>query len=203
MVETIAQENCRKEDMARPKLHSHEFILNTALSVLLQKGPTAFTLSEVAEAVGISRAALIQRFKDKATLHRKVMERNTQEVRDYFANANPAKGLDALWAMVKDLITGMGSGAGTEGYLLLMWGDVQESSLRALAAERNRLVLKAIEERLPAEPRSPEDTAGLIQTVIQGSCMQWLVEPEGELATFMTARTRMVLSILYPDHVFG
>lgn len=63
--------------------------------------------------------------------------------------------------------------------------------------------LKAIEERLPAEPRSPEDTAGLIQTVIQGSCMQWLVEPEGELATFMTARTRMVLSILYPDHVFG
>lgn len=70
--------------MPRPKLHSDEFILDTALGILLQKGPSAFTLSDVAEAVGISRAALIQRFKDKATLHRKVMERTTQEVRDYF-----------------------------------------------------------------------------------------------------------------------
>lgn len=133
----------------------------------------------------------------------KVMERNTQEVRDYFAGASPEKGLDPLWAMLKDLIAGMGDGAGTEGYLLLLWGDVQEPSLRALAAERNRLVLKAIEARLPAGPRPPEHTAGLIQTVIQGSCMQWLVEPEGELAAFMTKRTHMLLSVLYPDHVFG
>lgn len=188
--------------MPRPKLHSDEFILDTALNILLRKGPSAFTLSDVAETVGISRAALIQRFKDKATLHQKVMERSTQEVRDYFASASPKRGLDPLWAMLKDLIAGMGSGAGTEGYLLLLWGDVQEPSLRALAAERNRLVLKAIEARLPDRPHPPEQTAGLIQTVIQGACMQWLVEPEGTLAAFMTGRTRMLLSILYPDHVF-
>lgn len=189
--------------MPRPKLHSDEFILDTALGILLQKGPSAFTLSEVAGAVGISRAALIQRFTDKATLHRKVMERATQEVRDYFAGASPDKGLDPLWSMLKDLIAGMGPGAGTEGYLLLMWGDIQESSLRALAAERNRLVLEAIEARLPSGQHAPYETAGLIQTVIQGSCMQWLVEPEGELAAFMTERTHMLLSVLYPDHVFA
>ncbi|WP_374801737.1 TetR/AcrR family transcriptional regulator [Paracoccus sp. p3-h83] len=188
--------------MARPKLHSDEVVLDTALSVLLQKGPAAFTLSDVAAAVGISRAALIQRFKDKATLHRKIMERNTQEVRDYFANANAAKGLEALWVMLKELIAGMGSGAGMEGYLLLIWGDVQEPSLRELAAERNNLVLKAIEERLPAEPHAREEAAGLIQTVIQGACMQWLVAPEGELASFMTERTRRMLSILYPGNMF-
>ncbi|MBG3876490.1 TetR/AcrR family transcriptional regulator [Desulfovibrio oxamicus] len=189
--------------MARPKLHSDEFILDIALSIMLQKGPSAFTLSDVAGAVGISRAALIQRFKDKATLHHKVMERNTQEVRDYFAKASPEKGLDPLWVMLKDLIAGMGNGAGMEGHLLLLWGDVQEPSLRALAAERNRLVLQAIEARLPAGPRPSGHTASLIQTVIQGACMQWLVEPEGELAAFMTERTRMLLAILYPDHVFG
>ncbi|WP_104494431.1 hypothetical protein [Paracoccus denitrificans] len=105
--------------------------------------------------------------------------------------------------MLKDLIAGMGSGAGTEGYLLLLWGDVQEPSLRALAAERNRLVLKAIEARLPAGPRPPEHTASLIQNVIQGSCMQWLVEPDGDLSAFMTSRTHMLLTLLYPDHVFG
>lgn len=189
--------------MPRPKLHTDEFILDTALSVLLRKGPSAFTLSDVAAAVGISRAALIQRFKDKATLHRKVMERNTQEVRDYFADADFETGLEALWLMLKDLIAGMGSGPGTEGYLLLLWGDVQEPSLRALAAERNRLVLRAIETRLPETPHDRHETAVLIQSVIQGACMQWLVEPKGELASFMTERTRGILTLLYPGHDFG
>lgn len=188
--------------MPRPKLHSDEFILDTALSVLLQKGPSAFTLSEVAEEVGISRAALIQRFKDKSTLHKKVMERNTQEVRDYFAKTSPETGLGPLWSMLKDLIAGMGSGAGTEGYLLLLWGDVQEPSLRALAIERNKLVLGAIEARLPDEPHPQAQTAGLVQSVIQGACMQWLVEPEGDLAGYMTERTRLLLAILYPNHQF-
>lgn len=189
--------------MPRPKLHSDEFILEKALAVLLQKGPSAFTLSDVADAVGISRAALIQRFTDKATLHRKVMEQMTGEVRDYFAAASPDIGLGPLWAMLNDLIAGMGGGEGTEGYLLLMWGDIQEPRLRALAAERNRLVRDAIEARLPTGPHEPAPTAGLIQTVIQGSCMQWLVEPQGELAAFMTGRTRMLLGVLYPDHEFA
>lgn len=189
--------------MPRPKLHSDEFILDTALSVLLRKGPSAFTLSDVAEAVGISRAALIQRFKDKATLHHKVMERTTQEVRDYFAKADYQKGLDPLWAMLKDLIAGMGSGLGTEGYLLLLWADIQEPPLRALAAERNRLVLTAIQSRLPDKPHAPGPVAGLIQAVIQGACMRWLVEPKGELATFMAEQTREILTILYPGHRFS
>lgn len=130
------------------------------------------------------------------------MERSTQEVRAYFASASAEKGLDALWAMLKDLISGMGTGAGTEGYLLLLWGDIQEPSLRALAAERNRLVVKAIEERLPLGTPPRERAASLVQTVIQGACMQWLVEPDGELSAFMIERTRMLLSILYPSHKF-
>lgn len=188
--------------MPRPKLHSDETILEIALRILLQKGPAAFTLSDVAAAVGISRAALIQRFQDKANLHRQVMERNTQEVRNYFAKADPESGLDPLWSMLKDLIAGMGSGAGTEGYLLLMWGDVQEPFLRQLAIERNQLVLRAIEVRLPSQPHSPAWAAGLVQAVIQGSCMQWLVEPEGSLSAFMIERTRRILSVLYPEHNF-
>ncbi|WP_430448937.1 TetR/AcrR family transcriptional regulator [Rhodophyticola sp.] len=158
--------------MPRPKLHSDEFVLETALSVLLRKGPSAFTLTDVADTVGISRSALIQRFKDKSTLHQKVMQRTTQDVRDYFANADFEKGLDPLWLMLKDLIAGMGSGSEIEGYLLLLWGDVQEPSLRVLAAERNRLVLKAIETRLPDTPHAPEPTALLVRR--QGFWDRWL-----------------------------
>ena len=93
--------------MPRPKRQSDEIVLDTALQVILDKGPASFTLTDVAVAVGLSRAALIQRFTDKATLHRKVMERMTQAVRNYFAELSPEPGLDPLWSMLKDLIAGM------------------------------------------------------------------------------------------------
>lgn len=188
--------------MPRPKLHSDDFVLDTARKVLLEKGPASFTLSDVAIAVGISRAALIQRFTDKATLHRKVMERMTQDVRDYFAEQSPETGLDVLWMMLKDLIAGMGSGGGTERYLLLLSADLAEPTLHELAAERNRLVVSAIERLLPDRPHNAARTASLVQTVIQGSCMQWLVEPQGELSIYMTTRVRDLLALLYPNHAF-
>lgn len=188
--------------MPRPKLHSDDEILETAQAVLLRKGPSDFTLSDVAVAVGLSRAALIQRFGDKATLHALVMERMTQEVRDYFAQAPSERGLEPLWFMLKDLIAGMGTGEGSEAYLLLLWGDVRDPALRVLANERNELVRGAIEVRLPAGPHEPFKTSLLIQAVIQGSCMQWMVARDGDLASFMTQSTANVLSVLYPDQEF-
>ncbi|WP_332719708.1 TetR/AcrR family transcriptional regulator [Pelagibacterium mangrovi] len=188
--------------MPRPKLHSDETILAAAEQVLLTRGPSNFTLSDVANAVGISRAALIQRFTDKATLHLKVMERSTQEVRDYFAAAPKDTGLAPLWALLKDLIEGMGAGDGFAGYLLLEWSDVVDDRLNALARERSRMVSDAILDRLPAAPHDPRTAAGLVQSVIQGATMQWLIDKQGPLNTFVIDRTRNLLQILYPDHAF-
>jgi hypothetical protein len=32
--------------------------------------------------------------------------------------------------------------------------------------------------------------------------MQWLVAPQGDLAAYMTAATRDLLTLLYPGHAF-
>lgn len=184
--------------MPRPKLYTDDQVLDCALTVLLNKGPAAFTLSDVASAVGLSRAALIQRFTDKATLHLRVMERLTQQVRDYFDDLPHPGDPSQLRTLLQDLISGMGAGEGTEGYLLLMWSDVREPALRRLAVERNQRVRSAIADRLPSEPTDPQDAAALIQSVIQGSCMQWLVEPEGDLADYMLKRTLTLVDRLYP-----
>lgn len=188
--------------MPRPKLHSDETILAKAHQVLLAKGPSNFTLTDVANAVGISRAALIQRFKDRDTLHLKIMQRATQEVRDYFAAAPGDVGLVPLWLMLKDLIDGVGSGDDFAGYLLIEWSDVTTPALNALAAERARLVRGAIAARLPESEPDREKTAGLVQSVIQGSSLQWLIEKSGPLNVFMTDKTRHLLETLYPDHIF-
>ncbi len=191
--------------MPRPKLHTDAAVLAAALAVLLRKGPSSFTLSDVATEIGMSRAALIQRFGDKARLHYLVRESMTREVHAYFDGLDPArfgKGLAPLWDMLRDLISGMGSGEDTPGYLLLNWADIQDPGLLLLARESDERVRHEIEIRLPAKPHPPSETASLVQAVIQGACMQWLVSREGTLVRFMTDQTRRVLQALYPEHSF-
>ncbi|KFL25247.1 TetR family transcriptional regulator [Devosia sp. 17-2-E-8] len=183
--------------MARPKLHSDDEILSMAQAVLVAKGPAGFTLSDVAEAVGVSRAAIIQRFENKTNLHRRVMERSTQEVRDYFAARPVVEGIPALRDMLSELIAGMGEGEGFAGYLLLEWSDVHDEALNRLAQERNRLVREAIAVRLPESPEQ-DVQASLIQAVIQGATMQWLIEPQGPLNGFVEAQTFRLLDRLFP-----
>lgn len=184
--------------MPRPKLVSDDEVLDAAHAAMLRLGPDRFTLADVARDLGLSRAALIQRFGDKSGLHLRTMERDTEAVRRYFAAAPRETGLVALWAMLRDLIEGMGAGEGFAGYLLLLWADAGDPALTRLARERNRLVREAIAERLP-EGEARLANAGLIQNVIQGATMRWLVEREGELAGFVLAETRVALLRLYPD----
>lgn len=188
--------------MPRPKLRTDEEILEAAQRTLLTKGPSNFTLTDVAREAGLSRAALIHRFKDRRTLHLMVMRRSTEEVREYFAAAAFGEGLSEMWAMLRDLISGMGGGDGFAGYLLLEWNDVVDPELNAYARQRNEMVRQAIRDRLPATPHGPAETASLIQAVIQGACMQWLVEPEGRLDDFTVHQTRRFLRALYPGHAF-
>ncbi len=183
--------------MPRPKLVSDTEVLDATLGVMLQLGPDRFTLTDVANKVGLSRAALIQRFGDKAALQRQTMQRQTDEVYEYFAQAPQTTGLRALWAMLRDLIDGMGAGEGFSGYLLLAWGDVNDPHLNRLARERNALVRHSIVSRLPPGPEA-ETNAGLIHAVIQGASMLWMIDQQGGLAEFVEAETRKVIERLYP-----
>lgn len=188
--------------MPRPKLHSDEDILRKAKNVLLREGPVDFTLSDVAEAVGMSRAALIQRFQDKATIHRRIMEELTAEVRVFFAASSGERDLVVLWGFLKEMIEGMDAEVGSEAYLLLFWGDIIDPHLRDLALERNELVRRAIEERLPLAPHDPVWVSGLIQSVLQGAYMRWMVSRQGALSAFMIGEMCRILTVLYPDATF-
>ncbi|MDF9128380.1 TetR family transcriptional regulator, partial [Escherichia coli] len=69
--------------MPRPKLKSDDEVLEAATVVLKRCGPIEFTLSGVAKEVGLSRAALIQRFTNRDTLLVRMMERGVEQVRHY------------------------------------------------------------------------------------------------------------------------
>ncbi|WP_407214896.1 TetR/AcrR family transcriptional regulator [Enterobacter kobei] len=69
--------------MPRPELKSDDEVLEAATVVLKRCGPIEFTLSGVAKEVGLSRAALIQRFTNRDTLLVRMMERGVEQVRHY------------------------------------------------------------------------------------------------------------------------
>ncbi len=185
----------------RPKLHSDEAILDAALAVLLRRGPAEFTLNDVAVELGMSRAALIQRFKNKDTLYRRAMERSGEQRRDYLAGMPVEVGARGLWRFLVEIISGMGSGEGLDSYLLLAWKDLSDDALRRMAHERNLMVRQAIAARLPEMP-SRDEVAAVLQDVIAGATMQWMVERKPSLTRYVLERVRRVLGLLFPRETF-
>ncbi len=93
--------------MPRPKLKSDDEVLEAATVVLKRCGPIEFTLSGVAKEVGLSRAALIQRFTNRDTLLMRMMERGVEQVRHYL-NAIPiGAGPQGLWEFLQVLVRSM------------------------------------------------------------------------------------------------
>ncbi len=82
----ITRASVRSSAMPRPKLVSDTDILAATRRVMLRDGAERFTLADVAREVGLSRAALIQRFANKAGLEKQVA----------------ASGLDALHGLIAD-----------------------------------------------------------------------------------------------------
>ncbi|MFP2926489.1 TetR/AcrR family transcriptional regulator [Pyxidicoccus sp. 3LG] len=188
--------------MPRPKLHSDEAILDAAMAVLLRSGPGGFTLNDVAVELGMSRAALIQRFKNKETLYLRAMERSGEQRRDYLATFPVEVGPRGLWRFITDIVAGMGTGEGLGSYLLLAWEDVRDTTLRRMALERNLMVRDAIAARLPREMAARDEVAAVLQDVIAGATMQWMVEREPPLTRYVLERLRRVLGLLFPQESF-
>lgn len=131
------------------------------------------------------------------------MEELTKEVREFFASSSGERHVQSLWTFLRDMITGMDADVGEESYLLLFWGDIVDPHLCRLALERNELVRKAIAARMPPTPHDPERASGLIQSVIQGSYMRWMVCKQGRLSEFMVSEVHHLLTVLYPDETLA
>ncbi|MBU1377995.1 MAG: TetR/AcrR family transcriptional regulator [Alphaproteobacteria bacterium] len=186
--------------MPRPKLHSDDAVLEGASAVLLRTGPIQFTLSDVAQAVGISRAALIQRFQNKTVLLHRLADRDVALTRAYLDSFPPGRSLDDLWRFLSDIVLGMGDGAGFQVRLLIAWSEAVDPVLKRRGAERYRMVQAAIAQRMPEEVSDPAVTAEHLHAVIAGATMQWLVADERPLGAFVLERLAAAIRIAFPDY---
>lgn len=183
--------------MPRPKLHSDEAILDAARAVLKRQGPSDFTLNDVAIEVGISRAALIQRFKNKDNLLRSTLARSVDQTREHLDRIPVDCSIEGLRAFLAELCRVMGSGSGFETHLLIAWQEARDAELNRLSQKRYTLVKEALAKRIPPDfPLTPEEGASLLQCILGGSAMQWLVFTDGRLDEYMKKFVNLALDTI-------
>lgn len=184
--------------MPRPKTVSDHDVLSAALQVLGSRGP-GFTLSDLAEHVGLSRATLIQRFGDRNAILIRMAEHEVAETRAWLDSLPVEAGPDALWHFLEQIVGSMGSGEGFAVRVTVAALEMENPTLRKLAGERYALVQQAIAARLPPAP-DRDQTAVHLHTVIAGATMQW-VASDGTtgLSAFVLQRLRWAIDHLPPS----
>ncbi|WP_038169687.1 TetR/AcrR family transcriptional regulator [Verrucomicrobium sp. BvORR106] len=190
--------------MPRPKLHTDEAILDATRVVLKRRGPSSLTLNDVAKEVGISRAALIQRFENRDTLLRCALERSVKVTKEFFEKLPVITGPQGLWIFIQELCKIFGPGDSYEVHLQIAWHEAQDPLLRELAQRRNAYVEAEIQARFPKGlPDESKAASRLLQAMLAGATMQWLLNREGRLDAYVLESLRQTLVLLFPKEIFS
>ncbi|MEX5441495.1 macrolide resistance transcriptional regulator MphR(F) [Acinetobacter indicus] len=187
--------------MPRPKTVDDNTVLDAALKIMLRPQREAFTLSDVATEVGLSRAALIQRFQNRDGLQLRVAERGLQMLEEYLQEAPSHQGVDDVRTFLRTLVNSMGSDDRLPSLLMMLRDDMVDKELNTIAKARNRLIRNAISERLPDASEGQNDMlASLIQATMQGAALQAGVDSPSELKRHILDHIRLQLDLIFPGN---
>ena len=186
--------------MPRPKTVADDAVLDAALRIMLRPQREAFTLSDVALEVGLSRAALIQRFQNRGGLQLSVAERGLRLLEGYIQSAPAGRGVNHAWSFVHDLVTSMGSDDRLPSLLMMLRDDMVDAELNRIAGARNRMIREAIAQRLPESVEGDADAvASLIQVTLQGAVVQGGIDKAPDLKRHILHHIRLLLQLAFPN----
>jgi AcrR family transcriptional regulator len=171
--------------MPRKKTLSDEEVLQIAARVMLESGPSDFTLADIGLATGMAPATLLQRFGDKQSLVVAAIAQDNRQFTRMLAELPLTKG-EAAVITVFSLITPDTADAASFGNgLLWLRQDMRDPQLNRLARERFFLLRRAVAARMPPLAVPAEQAARLVEAQWQGTLNQWGLEPEGRLLDFV------------------
>ena len=177
--------------MARTKTISDEAVLTAAATVMFAKGPSDFTLADVAKAAGIAPATLVQRFGDKHGLVVAAIAQDNRAFERFLAELPRETGGEAVIGVFARMFQGVEADADQfADQLLWLRQDMRDPDLNRLARERFVKLRAAIAERMPPLPVPAEDAAVLVEAQWQGVLNQWGIFRQGRLADFVIERLR-------------
>ena len=177
--------------MARTKSISDEAVLAAAATVMFARGPSEFTLGDVAKAAGIAPATLVQRFGDKHGLIVAAIEQDNRTFERFLAELPSEVGAEAVIDVFARMFDGVVADADRfADQLLWLRQDMRDPDLNRLARERFGKLRAAVAARMPPLPIGADEAATLVEAQWQGVLVQWGIFRQGRLADFVTAQLR-------------
>lgn len=191
-VQTAAEPSRRRSQSER-RDESERLLVEATLAVVAERGVSAATFEEIGRAAGYSRGLAAQKFGSKLGLTEAVIA-YLHRRREAFLEADhvaemPA--LDAVAYYVESHLRDFGRERGGAAYFMLLAAAVADANaLRAAFAashERVRVWLREHLQRGQAEgdirpDLDPDAAALMIGSLLLGLSMQWLVDPNMDLA---------------------
>lgn len=172
---------------------SEKSLLAAAAALIAERGVNAATFDNIGQRAGYSRGLATQKFGSKQGLIEALIAhlhaRGDAGFAEHQIDAMPA--LDAVLAYVDDYLRNLETDSEVRAYFIMMAGAVADlSQVRAAFAASHKRVerrLEALVLRGQAEggirPEIDADAAALmIGSLLLGLSMQWLVDPQMELA---------------------
>lgn len=174
--------------MARPLSATDDEILEAAGKVMRRRGPDGFSVSEVAREVGLSRTAIILRFKGGDELKRTLMRKNAAEFEARVSALETGHGAAALLA-IADMIAQMaGSRDNFSGFMLRYTANVSDPILFGLEERRGEVLRAAIARAMPETAIEKGAAVDAFMAHLTGSLLYWQTSDELDARRFLRQR---------------
>ncbi|WP_146778769.1 TetR/AcrR family transcriptional regulator [Actinomadura craniellae] len=171
---------------------SRRRIIEAALKVLAEEGYRNMTVARIQEVAGLSRGLVGYHFGSKQGLLEALIDSIRQDYADEVVkelDAGDPAGLDAILEMIDSYLTRLGGRPNRNTVLLvLMVESISElpelrtavQSLNAVLRRRfGGWLTRGVEDGTVRPDVDPAVEAGLLQGLIRGITLQWLVDPDG------------------------
>jgi AcrR family transcriptional regulator len=168
--------------MPRPRRVEDVAVLDATAELMVRDGLSGVTFGRVGGEVGLSPAAVVQRFGSKRALLLAVAERWAE------MELPPGSVPDALVALASSVATPEAMANGLAALQL----DLSDPEFHALTRRGFVRMREQIAERLAADGR-PADLAQAVQTAYNGALITWAIYREGSLERWLRAQLDAVL----------
>jgi TetR/AcrR family macrolide resistance operon transcriptional repressor len=182
--------------MGRLQSVTDQEILQAARKVIAKRGPDAFTLSEVAGEVGLSRAAIILRFKSTQALKVTIVRQQVGQFLDAIEKVQGKPGGDGLLEVAAFLGAYVGSRKGSAAFFRSYSSNVQDRELVKLESERGGALRAVISRVMPKVAIEHEAAVDAFNTHIAGSIIIWLGSNDRDAHAFLVRRTKEWLRLV-------
>jgi AcrR family transcriptional regulator len=191
-----------KRQPGRPRVMSDEAIYRAGLQVLAVHGSAGLTLGRVAQILGVTPAAVRQRFGSKRGFLVEMARRRVEQTEDRFAsaraaNASPLAALNAAFVAEMDQI---GEPQQVARVFSAYTDNIGDPEMRAAFASEvvamERHIGELLEEAVAcgeiAGPVTPEIVSTLLAAV-EGTMLTWAIVPRGEVKARIYEAVRGVI----------